>query len=176
MHLAITVLGNKTDGFIAELLSAISACHCTILEFCTSSLTEVTSAYVLVDGNWNHVAKLEGLLETLSSRFQIQLSLLRPPKISANALAEGVPYTLETISTEKKELLFDVMSFLTDRGVFIEEIEASLHPAVLFNHKIFSTRFTLLVPSDVRILSLREEFLDFCDNLNIDAILEPIKR
>jgi glycine cleavage system transcriptional repressor len=34
----------------------------------------------------------------------------------------------------------------------------------------------LLVPANVHILSLREEFLDFCDDLNIDAILEPIKR
>ena len=96
MHLAITVLGNKADGFIAELLSAINSCHCSILEFCTSNLTEVTSAYVLVDGNWNHVAKLEGLLDSLSGRFQIQISLFRPPKTSAANLPEGVPYTLET--------------------------------------------------------------------------------
>ncbi|MDD2759459.1 MAG: transcriptional regulator [Methylomonas sp.] len=176
MQLAITVLGNKTDGFIAELLSAISDCHCSILEFCTSSLTEITSAYILVDGNWNHVAKLEGLVESLGARFQIQVSLLRPPKSAVATLPEGVPYTLETISMEKKDLLFDVMSFLLDRGIVIDEIEASLHPAALFSHKIFSTRFTLLVPPDVRILSLREEFLDFCDNSNIDAILEPIKR
>lgn len=177
MQLAITVLGNKTDGFIAEMLSAIHACHCSVLELCTSNLTELTSVYVLIDGNWNHVAKLEGLLEGLCARHQIQLSLLRPPKTSsASSSTEGVPYTLETISAEKKDLLIAVTSFLLERGIVIDEINANLHPAVLFSHKVFSTRFTLLVPPDVRILSLREEFLDFCDGLNIDAILEPIKR
>jgi len=63
-----------------------------------------------------------------------------------------------------------------DRGICIEEITASRHQAAFFNTPVFSTKFVLLVPPEVRILSLREEFLDFCDSLNIDAILEPIKR
>lgn len=177
MQLAITVLGSKTDGFIAEMLSAISACHCSVLEFRTTNLTEITSAYALIDGNWNHVAKLEGLLEIMRTRFQVQIIFFRPQESAPVPMhSEGVPYTLETISMEKKDLLFALTSFLLDRGIFIDEINANLHPALLFDNQIFSSRFTLLVPPDVRILSLREEFMDFCDNLNIDAILEPIKR
>lgn len=177
MQLAITVLGNKTDGLIAEVLSAVSACQCSVLELHTSNLTEITSVYALVDGNWNHVAKLEGILESFRQRFLVQVSLLRPQEhVTPPDIPEGVPYTLETISMEKKDLLFEVTSFLVERGIFIDEINASLHPAMLFSNPVFSTRFSLVVPPNVRILSLREEFLDFCDNLNIDAILEPIKR
>lgn len=177
MQLAVTVLGNKTDGFIVEMLSAISTCHCSVLEFRTSNLSETTSAYVLIDGNWNHVAKLEGLLEIMRTRFQVQIIFFRPQESVSNSLTKvGVPYTLETISMEKKDLLFTLTSFLLDHGIYIDEIQANLHPALLFDNQIFSSRFTLLVPADVRILSLREEFMDFCDNLNIDAILEPIKR
>ena len=179
MQLAVTVLGNKTDGFIVEILSAISTCHCSVLEFRTSNLSETTSAYALIDGNWNHVAKLEGLLEIMRTRFQVQIIFFRPQE-SESAIhllpKVGVPYTLETISMEKKDLLFTLTSFLLDHGIYIDEIQANLHPALLFDNQIFSSRFTLLVPPDVRILSLREEFMDFCDNLNIDAILEPIKR
>ncbi|MGY6276375.1 glycine cleavage system protein R [Methylomonas sp. MgM2] len=177
MQLAITVLGGKSDGVVAELLSAINVCRCTILDFCASNLTELTSVFVLIDGNWNHLAKLENLLEALRNRFEVQITFLRPTESENVASAgEGVPYTLETISTENKDLLLAVTSFLLERGVLISEINANLHPAVLFSNQIFSTRFTLLVPPDVRILSLREEFLDFCDSMNIDAILEPIKR
>jgi len=87
-----------------------------------------------------------------------------------------VPYTLETISVEKKDLLFAVTSFLTERGILVEEVAASRHNDGVFGNPIFSSKFLLLVPPHVGILSLREEFLDFCDSLNIDAILEPIKR
>jgi len=177
MQLAITVLGSRTETFIVELLSAIDTCQCSVLELTTSNLTEITAVYVLLEGNWNHVAKLEGLLELLRNRYPIQVSLLRPqddePK---QPVQPGVPYTLETISLEKRELLAEVTTFLLDRGVIIDEINANLHPAMTFSNQVFSTRFTLLLPPNVRVLSLREEFLDFCDSLNIDAILEPIKR
>jgi len=178
MQLAISVLGNKTEGFIPEILSAISTCQCSVLEFITANLIELTSVYILVEGNWNHVAKLEGLLAALGDRFHVQVAFLRPEDQEQEppVYEKGVPYTLETISVEKRDLLYAVTSFLCGRGVLIDEIQASLHPAAIADNAVFSTRFTLLVPPHVRILSLREEFLDFCDGLNIDAILEPIKR
>lgn len=175
MQLAITVLGNdKSNNFIGEILSALNACQCSVVELRTSNLTQITAAYFLIAGNWNHIAKLEGMLEALKARFEIQLNFLRPTQ-SAPAL-EGVPYTLETISMDKSDVLFAVTSFLMERGICIDEVTASRHPAPFFNTPVFSTKFVLLVPPQVRILSLREEFLDFCDGLNIDAILEPIKR
>jgi glycine cleavage system transcriptional repressor len=30
-------------------------------------------------------------------------------------------------------------------------------------------------PSRIHIAALREEFLDLCDQMNLDAILEPLK-
>ena len=174
MKLAITVLGNKTQGLIPEMLATLSACHCDVLELRSSGLSDISWLYLLVDGNWNQIAKLEGLLELIATRLGLEISFLRPEE--ELQVKEGVPYLLETISADKKDLMFAVSAFLQERGVFIEEITASRHQAPYFNHSVFSSKFVLLVPANVHILSLREEFLDFCDDLNIDAILEPIKR
>jgi glycine cleavage system transcriptional repressor len=40
---------------------------------------------------------------------------------------------------------------------------------------MFSVRIALGIPANVHIASLREEFMDFCDSMNIDAVLEPVK-
>ncbi|MEY4717539.1 MAG: hypothetical protein RL563_157 [Pseudomonadota bacterium] len=179
MQLAISVLGKKTDEFLVDFLSAVSMCHCSIIEFNTCNHTRLTSAYLLIDGNWNHIAKLENLLEGLRQRYQLQISLLRPDDgetESDTELPPGVPYMLETISSDKRDILYAITQFMTDRGVMIEEITASRHGAAIFEQRIFTTRFLVLVPDKIRIMSLREEFLDFCDGLNIDAIFEPIKR
>jgi glycine cleavage system transcriptional repressor len=34
---------------------------------------------------------------------------------------------------------------------------------------------TILVPTRIHIAALREDFMDLCDHLNLDAILEPFK-
>jgi glycine cleavage system transcriptional repressor len=31
------------------------------------------------------------------------------------------------------------------------------------------------IPASVHISGLREEFMEFCDQLNVDAIMEPVK-
>jgi glycine cleavage system transcriptional repressor len=41
---------------------------------------------------------------------------------------------------------------------------------------MFSLSMTISVPSDQHIGRLRSEFLDFCDDRNLDATLEPSRQ
>jgi len=34
---------------------------------------------------------------------------------------------------------------------------------------------TIGVPTDISIATLRGEFMEFCDQLNLDSIMEPVK-
>ena len=175
MKLAITVLGNKAEGLIAEISAVLNLCQCQILEIRSAGLTLLTGVYLLIDGNWNQIAKLEALLEILAKRYELSISFLRPDEQPFLA-TEGIPCLLETISSDQKEAVAAISRFLLERGVLIEELSASRQQAAFFKHCIFSTKFIVLVPSNVSMLSLREDFLDFCDEQNIDGILEPIKR
>ena len=40
---------------------------------------------------------------------------------------------------------------------------------------MFSVRMTIDVPAHVQISQLREDFLDLCDEENLDGIMEPLK-
>jgi glycine cleavage system transcriptional repressor len=40
---------------------------------------------------------------------------------------------------------------------------------------MFSLHMTINIPSRLSIAALRGEFMDFCDHLNLDAIIEPVK-
>ena len=40
---------------------------------------------------------------------------------------------------------------------------------------MFSLHMTISVPTDISIAAMRNEFMDFCDQLNLDAIMEPVK-
>jgi glycine cleavage system transcriptional repressor len=40
---------------------------------------------------------------------------------------------------------------------------------------MFAVQMVVNVPGRIHISALREEFLELCDNLNLDAILEPVK-
>lgn len=174
MQLAITALGTNSTLYLNDVLSAINNCKCNLTELRTSQLAEAFAAYLLIEGDWNQIAKLESLLDSLQNRLGIQIQLIRPD--DSKPLPQGIPYSLETMSLYRNDIVQDVTTFLMSRNIFIEELSASRYHAPYCNSPVFSTRFIVSIPSNIRLLSFREEFLDFCDNLNLDAILEPIKR
>ncbi|MDO9424064.1 MAG: ACT domain-containing protein [Methylobacter sp.] len=174
MQLAITALGNHKSNFIAEILPAVRDCKCNILEIRSSRLAQSTAAYLLISGNWNQIAKLESTLDIIQKRLDIKIHILRPDQ--KDKPKECIPYSLETISLDRDNVTESITSFLFDREIDIEEISGSCYQAPYIQTSVFSTKFVILIPPQLHLLTLREEFMDFCDQLNIDAILEPIKR
>ncbi len=174
MQLAITALGNNQINFISEILPAIRDCNCNILEIRSSHLSQSTAAYLLIQGNWNQIAKLENTLDIIQKRLDIKIQTLRPD--NKDKTKDWLPYSLETISLDRDNIIEAITNFLFEREIDIEEIHGSSYQAPYTHSSAFTTKFVVLVPPQLQLLTLREEFLDFCDQLNIDAILEPVKR
>ncbi|GAB4257617.1 MAG: hypothetical protein Kow0065_07010 [Methylomicrobium sp.] len=174
MQLAITVLGKRHTSFIEPILAAISRCKCSIVEIRATDLAESTAAYLLIEGNWNYIAKLENTLDALQKQLKIQIQKTRQEKSVSNK--SGLPYTLEIMCVDQNDIILAIVSFLSERNISIEEIKGYRYPAPYIQNPVFATQFIIIIPSEQRLLQLREDFLDFCDQLNLDAILEPIKR
>lgn len=174
MQLAITALGNHQINFITEILPAIRDCKCSILEIRSTRLAQSTAAYLLVQGNWNQIAKFENMLESIQKRLDVKIHTLRPEQ--KDKPKDCIPYSLETLSLDRDNVTEAITAFLCMREIDIEEINGSCYQAPYIQTPVFSTKFVVLIPPQLHLLTLREEFMDFCDRLNIDAILEPIKR
>ena len=40
---------------------------------------------------------------------------------------------------------------------------------------MFALHMTIGIPADTAIASVRGDFMDFCDDLNLDAMMAPVK-
>jgi glycine cleavage system transcriptional repressor len=40
---------------------------------------------------------------------------------------------------------------------------------------MFAVNLEVGVPADIQISELRDDFMQFCDTMNLDAVLEPAK-
>ena len=57
----------------------------------------------------------------------------------------------------------------------IGEVTPRSYPAAHTGTPMFSVQMFVNIPASLHISRLREEFMDFCDQLNLDAIIEPVK-
>ena len=66
-------------------------------------------------------------------------------------------------------------AFFSRNGLIIEELQTSTYPAPHTGTPMFSVVMTVGIPADVHIATLRGDFLDYCDELNLDATFEPVR-
>ncbi len=179
MQLAITLLGKKSTFFIADVVAAITACRCTIIDLNAAHFSSTTFAgYLLVEGTWNCVAKLENVLDSLQRRLAIQIQVLHTDNTDNVELSKPdyIPYRIETIAMDQEDVVHDILTFLTAQHILVAEIKSSCYPAPYTQTRLLSMTFIVFIPPIIQLLSFRDDLFAFCENCNVDAIFEPIRR
>lgn len=179
MQLILTTVGPNPSELIEELAHLIRDCRCTTIEARVTELSGACAAHVLVEGNWNHIARLESSLEGASTRLGWKIRTSRIEETSAPQSGEEdlfIPYSVDIYAPDRVETFHEVVTFFVARGVRVHDAAISRYPAPISASPLFSAHLVIQVPAEIRIISLRDEFLDFCDQNHLDGILEPVKR
>jgi glycine cleavage system transcriptional repressor len=84
-----------------------------------------------------------------------------------------VPYSINVVAMDHPGIVHNLANFFALRGINIEELSTDTYPAPHTGTTMFSVNMTVGIPADTHIPTLRGDFLDHCDSLNLDAIFEP---
>lgn len=171
--LVITALGEDRPGIVDALSRIISDSGCSILDSRMTVLGGEFAAIQLVSGKWNELAKLETQLSSAGRDQDLHLHWKRTKQPRPST--ELMPYAVDVISMDHPGIVQQLAHFFSTRGINIRDLSTSRYPAAHTGTPMFSAHITLDVPGRMQIAVLREEFLEFCDHLNLDAIFEPVK-
>ncbi len=72
-------------------------------------------------------------------------------------------------------IVHEISNFFASQGINIEAMETSTYAAPHTGSPMFALSMTVNIPARVHVASLRENFMLFCDDRNLDAIIEPFK-
>lgn len=172
-HLVITAMGQDRPGIVDEFSRAILNCGCNVGDSRMAVLGGEFTMVLLVSGNWNAVAKLETALPRLEQQHSLSIQSKRTePRTETDNL---VPYAVEVVSIDHPGIVHDVSNFFARRGINIEDLYTSRYPAPHTGASMYALHLTVGIPADTSIATVRGEFMDFCDDLNLDAMMAPVK-
>ncbi|MFK5915097.1 MAG: ACT domain-containing protein [Woeseiaceae bacterium] len=168
--LVISALGNDKPGIVNELSRTILDQGGNISESRMTVLGGEFAMMLLVSGNQecidNILSKLEATGESLN------LTLIAKETESSNTDKKALPYQVTVVSMDHPGIVHNISDFLSSHDLNIEEIETTTYPAAHTGAPMFSLNMTISIPADSSIRALRDEFITFCDDLNLDASLE----
>ena len=169
-NLVITALGKDKPGIVNELSKAILDKGGNITESRMMALSGEFAMMLLVTGDESSItdinSKLTGIGETLD------LTITAKETTSEQSDLKRLPYQVTVVSMDHPGIVHDISDFLSSRNLNIEEVETKTYPAAHTGTAMFSLDMIISVPADSSVRALRDEFLLFCDDLNLDASLE----
>jgi glycine cleavage system transcriptional repressor len=171
--LAVSVLGSDHPGFVHELTSLATESACNIDDSRMTTLGHEFAIIMLLSGNWDAIAKFEHQIKKLEQKHELFIHLKRTTKVSNKR--NFVRYNVNVISLDNPGLISKISQFFHERGLNILDLYTGTYAASYTGATMFSLNMTLLLPGDLAIADLREQFMLFCDDLNLDAIMEPDK-
>jgi len=172
-YLSICALGPDQPGIVRAIGGAAMDAGCNILDSHMTALGSEFAVLVLAHGNWNTLTRLEKALDKLSS--DLDLKIICKPTEEAAGAGELLPYAVDVVSLDHPGIVYNLADFFSSRKINISDMVTSGYSAAHTGTRMFALHMTIHIPAETQISQLREEFMDCCDELNLDAVIEPHK-
>ena len=172
--MVISAVGGDPNAVVSELSRIVLDCGGNIKESRMTAMGTDFGVLLLVAGNWHTISRLERDLAKFGSGDGIEMQFRRTE--SRRMGKELLPYAVDVVGLDQPGIVHNLSRFFSSRNVEIGEVASRTYPAAHTGAPMFSVQMYINIPSVVHIAGLREEFMEFCDQLNVDAIMEPVKQ
>ncbi|MBV1921938.1 MAG: hypothetical protein KUG73_14765 [Pseudomonadales bacterium] len=172
-HLVISALGRDKPGIISELSRFALEQQCNILDTRMTVLGEAFALLMMVSGNSEAIKQLKQALSGAASDLELTITLQSTQQKQQQEPA--LPYHVEVVAIDNPGIVHEITGFFSDRKINIEEMNTGTYSAAHTGTLMFSLTVEIKIPGSVNISNLKDEFISFCDERNLDATIEPCK-
>ena len=128
---------------------------------------------MLISGNWHTLNKLESALDKLTGDGGLTISIKKTDE--GRPAEDRMPYAIDVVCLDQPGIVFNLANFFASRNIEIADVATKRYAAAHTGAPMFSLQMAVNIPGATPIAQVRDEFLEMCDQLNLDAIMEPVK-
>jgi glycine cleavage system transcriptional repressor len=169
--LVISALGASPMGLTNVLYRASHENRCAVI---TSRLTrhgECSALVLEITGSWDALARLEASTASLAKKHDFSINVMRSAALETRP--QALPYVAYISSAYRSDIINELCQFFMNHNVELENLTCDTYQPPQTGGTMLNATFTVTLPAGIQISWLREQFLDFADALNLDALIEP---
>lgn len=172
-YLVVTALGKNRPEDLEQFTRAIKENGCTINESRMTVLGNEFCIQMMLSGPWDSIAKIEDQLPRLGDKLSMSILAQRttPARMGGNLM----PYAIDVVAVDRAGIVHDIVNFILENKIIIQELQTNTYKTATTGAIMFSLHLAINIPADFSISGIRGDFMEFCDQLNLDAIMEPVK-
>ena len=170
--LVITAVGEDRPGIVDELSSVLLENNLNIEDSRMSVLGGEFAIILLVSGNVDSITSIHKQQDQLENT--LKLKLLIKTTRARQATANTSAYAISVVGMDHPGIVHRLARFLAENKINIENMATDSYPAPHTGTPMFAVKMTVDIPADLAISKLRDDFLELCDEQNLDAEFSPL--
>ena len=171
--LVITAIGEDRPGIVDELSHILFDADLNIEDSRMSILGGEFAIILLVSGKTQALIQLQNQQRKLEDA--LKLKLLIKPTQAKQTHKNNIPYAIKVVGMDNPGIVHRLARFLARHNINIEDLETESYPAPHTGTPMFAVSMSVEIPSELSISKLRDEFIDLCDEQNLDADFSPLE-
>jgi glycine cleavage system transcriptional repressor len=171
-YLVISTIGTDQPGIVNKLALTCSNNNCNIIDSRMTVLGGEFAVIMMVSGTWDAIAKLEKALPGLSEELNLTTTVKHTTQRNN---APSMAYSVCVVALDNPGIVHELAQFFSSQNINIDDLVTGTYSAPHTGTQMFNLNMNIRIPADTHIATLRDEFMEFCDDLNLDAIIEPLR-
>ncbi|MCW5589933.1 MAG: hypothetical protein KIT27_09790 [Legionellales bacterium] len=171
--LLVTLYTTGEPTIISQVCRLIADNGGNIVESRLSDLDSDQVFTAIIAGTWDAIAKTEAGLIHFCQRHA--LPILHKRSEPKEYTEHYLNYQMQAIGVDEPGILSRLVDYFVEQNIPIQELFTTNFLSTPSMTPTMSITMSLLVPVSVLISSLRENFFEYCESYNLDALLEPEK-
>ena len=127
---------------------------------------------MMVSGSWDSIAKLEKSLPIISEELNLTTTVKHTKERNS---APSMAYTVSVVALDNPGIVHELAQFFSSQNINIDDLQTGTYSAPHTGTQMFNLNMNIRIPANTHIATLRDEFMEFCDEINLDAIIEPLR-
>ncbi|WXL24303.1 glycine cleavage system protein R [Ectopseudomonas mendocina] len=169
--LLISAMGANAMELTNVLCRASNENRCAVISTRLSRHGEYSALVLQISGSWDALARLESGLPALAKKHEFSINVVRSS--ASESRPQALPYVAYVSAAYRPDILNELCQFFLDHRVELENLTCDTYTAPQTGGTMLNATLTVTLPAGTQISWLRDQFLDFADALNLDALIEP---
>ena len=168
-YLVISAIGKDHPGIVNEVSHMIAEHKGNITSSRMMAMGGEFALMLMVEGDSDVIESIQSALPDMESSLGLTIVSRHT---DTDKDSSRIPCNINVVSMDHPGIVQQVADFFSSRTANIEDMNTDTYPAAHTGTTMFALNMVVSLPSEIKVAPLREEFIDFCDALNLDASME----
>ncbi len=176
-QLVISAIGTDRPGIVNEISHLITRNKGNIDDSRMTVLGGEFAIILLISAITADLDNIAQILEQQSSVLKLNIISKRAGKevLEEQFSDNRIPYIVEVLAIDNPGIVYKLADFFSRQQINIQSMQTNRYPAPHTGTLMFAIDMIITIPQRINISELRDDFLDLCEDMNLDASIEAAR-